>query len=53
MACRVCKPRWTGTLHERTVAKIEWTSTSDENHKVRLEATAAIGRHAPTDNCRR
>jgi HEAT repeat protein len=48
MSCGRCKPAWSGTLDERTVAKIEWMSTGDENPKVRSEAAAALERQRTT-----
>jgi HEAT repeat protein len=45
LGCRLCKPAWTGSLNEHTVAKIDRMATGDENGKVRSEAAAALHRH--------
>ena len=42
LGCLACKPEWCGTVALETVAKLEALATSDENARVRRDASIAL-----------
>jgi HEAT repeat protein len=42
LGCLACKPEWCGTVGPETVARLEALATSDENARVRRDASIAL-----------